>query len=480
MEEYLRNKYLKTETKKKKKNAKSNIKIYDNEDDERNVYNNKKRKRTKINLDINDDKSDSVYYGMDENSDSNSDVPITVTNEETMDILQLSKENKKKILNTLNNNIVSNLFENTYDDSKKKLVKSNKIKKAIKHKNDINYILKKKHHNTDERKESSQNVECWIIKNDSKSGSKKYDTECKYHFGMNDREKKKLREDCIKVKEHSKCGDNIDSNSSSSDLSIPRKGVSRTPSSSSSTKRSRSNDSSSSSDLSIPRKGVRRTPSSSNNGNSSSNSSSSSSSDSGRGRRRLSISISKNSNKRNNYSSKENKKKDDIHDTIYRNKDGQIISKEEWINNKTMSMGKNKNKRKKVDSRKILKSDWCTGLTQKKIREDILKHNEKMITKKNIIKYDYDSDYDKELKMRKRKEDPMNIYLDDSEKGENIEEDKKMKCTYQSPYNRFTISAGYRWDGVIRGNGFEERRYKARLLQQHQQKLAYMNNVSDL
>ncbi|VWU50441.1 pre-mRNA-splicing factor CWC26, putative [Hepatocystis sp. ex Piliocolobus tephrosceles] len=470
MEEYLRDKYLKTETKKKKKNPKSNIKIYDEEDDERDICNNKKKKKTKINVDFGEDNSDSVYYGMEENSDTNSDVPIIVTNEETMDIIQLSKKNKKKILNTLNNsleNVCHGDGDGDDDDDKKKQLKNNKKKKTIKQKKDINYILKKKHHNTFEKKESCENVDGWIIKNDYKSGSKKYDLEFKDHVGMNDGKRKQVQKDCTKVKEYSNSKDSVGGNSSSSDLSIPRKGVSRTPSSGS--------DRSSSSDLSIPRKGISRTSSSSNGG-----SSSSSSSGSGRRRRRQSISKSKKEKKKNNYDPKENKKEDDTHDTIYRNKEGKIISKEEWINNKTMSMEKNKNKRKKVDSRKILKDDWCTGLTQKKIREDILKNNEKIITKKNIIKYNYDSDYDKELKMRKRKEDPMNIYLEDSGESENIENNKKMKCPHQTPYNRFTISAGYRWDGIIRGNGFEERRYKLLLLQQHQQKLAYMNNVSDL
>ncbi|SBS99493.1 pre-mRNA-splicing factor, putative, partial [Plasmodium ovale curtisi] len=162
--------------------------------------------------------------------------------------------------------------------------------------------------------------------------------------------------------------------------------------------------------------------------------------------------------------------------TVYRDREGKIISREEWVHIQKNEMEKKhgRKEKEKRDEHRDVKLEWGSGLVQKEIREKVKKENEIFVNKKNIINYDYDSDYDLELKMKRRKEDPMNIYIMEKKKNE------RLLCRYQSPYNRFNILAGYRWDGVIRGNGYEQRRYEALKLKQQQSKLAYMNGVSDL
>lgn len=51
-------------------------------------------------------------------------------------------------------------------------------------------------------------------------------------------------------------------------------------------------------------------------------------------------------------------------------------------------------------------------------------------------------------------DDPMRLI--ETTMGKKVKTEKKIfECKYSGPGNRFNIPPGHRWDGVVRGNGFE-------------------------
>ncbi|CAD2105894.1 pre-mRNA-splicing factor CWC26, putative [Plasmodium vinckei lentum] len=503
MEEYLRNKYLKTDVEKnKKKNKKGKIKIHDS-DDENERFNKKNIKND--NLD---------EYNFIE-SDSSSDVPITITQNDGMDILDLSRENKKKILQSLNNDLSADTPFNDVDITREKKKKKKKEKKkewslkSLIKKGHLAKQAKQSQYNDIDEKNSirkSKNTDVRHISKASLDSDKSYNknnrasSEETYRRRKRSntrdsssdvslpRRKGKERDSSSDISLPRRKGKERDSSSdislprrkgkerdSSSDVSLPRrKGKERNSSSDVSLPRRRGKERNSSSDVSLPRKEVKRATSmdSQPEGSDSNN-------------------IEYSSDVSNKISNEEQneviKNSDKNPNTIYRDKDGKIISRDEWIKNiknekpgyrhgvdKIKGNDKNeRNKRnrkgKKYNDDQKIKLEWGSGLVQKEMREKIMEENKKIVNKKNIISYDYDSDYDKKLKQDIRKEDPMNKYLVQSN-----QENQKAKCRYQSPYNRFNILAGYRWDGVIRGNGFEQKRYEILKEKELKDRLAYI------
>eukprot|EP00388_Colpodella_angusta_P019964 GDKJ01049867.1.p1 GENE.GDKJ01049867.1~~GDKJ01049867.1.p1 ORF type:complete len:223 (-),score=36.19 GDKJ01049867.1:551-1219(-) len=60
------------------------------------------------------------------------------------------------------------------------------------------------------------------------------------------------------------------------------------------------------------------------------------------------------------------------------------------------------------------------------------------------------------------------------------EVEKYPNCPYAAPTNRFGIKAGYRWDGVIRGNAFEDKLLTTRNAQQAQIKESTLHHLRNL
>ncbi|SBS88944.1 pre-mRNA-splicing factor, putative [Plasmodium ovale curtisi] len=425
MEAYLRDKYLKKQVRKKKRNRKGKIKVHDSEEDDKYTHN---------------DMTEEDVLGPNFVSDASSEIPITVTKNDSMEIIQLSNEKKKIILESLDSGVLLDVSEdvNIKNNRKSKLKNAAKIAPSAK-----------------ERK-------CYLGGRDRSSDKGTIsDVSCPRRLRSGGSESssdvsrpRRVRSGCSK---------------SSSDVSRPRRvrsGCSKSRSVVSHPRRHRIGNHDSSCDMLETRRhgGKAKHKKNVREGTKPESAVCSGS---------PSLPLIKRERGRHSPVFESDI---GVTRTVYRDREGKIISREEWVHIQKNEMEKKhgRKEKEKRDEHRDVKLEWGSGLVQKEIREKVKKENEIFVNKKNIINYDYDSDYDLELKMKRRKEDPMNIYIMEKKKNE------RLLCRYQSPYNRFNILAGYRWDGVIRGNGYEQRRYEALKLKQQQSKLAYMNGVSDL
>lgn len=123
---------------------------------------------------------------------------------------------------------------------------------------------------------------------------------------------------------------------------------------------------------------------------------------------------------------------------------------------------------------------WGKGLAQVKQQQQNVEDAMKEM-QKPLARYIDDQDLDQMLREQEREGDPMAEFIRKKKAKEG--KDAKGKPRYSGPappLNRFNIWPGYRWDGVDRSNGFEQKRFSRISSKKAVQELAYKWSVEDM
>ncbi|UKJ90839.1 hypothetical protein MACJ_001774 [Theileria orientalis] len=157
-------------------------------------------------------------------------------------------------------------------------------------------------------------------------------------------------------------------------------------------------------------------------------------------------------------------------EVVYRDKSGKRITRDQWL---LLNQKDKRNKNERVKQELV----WGKGLVQKDEEKERIVH-EQRVKQQSFQNHDIDEYYDNELKNRRRWEDPINKATG---KTRDYVSDKELpKSRFPGVPNRFNIEPGYRWDGVIRGNGYEQRWFQARADRAAKEKEYYLQNIADL
>lgn len=154
-------------------------------------------------------------------------------------------------------------------------------------------------------------------------------------------------------------------------------------------------------------------------------------------------------------------------DVVYRDKSGKRITREQWL----LLQGKKKITSKRSEPAQEL--EWGKGIVQK-LDSEAKALEERKLAQEPLNRYDIDADYDKQLQTQQRWDDPMSRKQARSTVGD------VPKSRFTGVPNRFNIEPGYRWDGVIRGNGYEDRWFKVQASKAAKQQEYYLNNIADM
>ncbi|XP_030374478.1 BUD13 homolog [Scaptodrosophila lebanonensis] len=131
--------------------------------------------------------------------------------------------------------------------------------------------------------------------------------------------------------------------------------------------------------------------------------------------------------------------------------------------------------------KKELYDRWGKGVKQV---EDQKARNAEFLheASKPVARYANDEDLEQHLRAREHADDPMLEYMREKRKKQEKQSNKPTMPVYEGSYpeNRFGIRPGYRWDGVDRSNGYEQRWFDKQNAKRAAQDEAYKYSVEDM
>ncbi|XP_028277251.1 BUD13 homolog isoform X2 [Parambassis ranga] len=124
-------------------------------------------------------------------------------------------------------------------------------------------------------------------------------------------------------------------------------------------------------------------------------------------------------------------------------------------------------------------AQWGKGLAQGKMQQQRLE-DAVIEAQKPLARHYGDEDLDRMLREQEREGDPMAAMLRrKKDRNPKTQEIPRYKGPAPPP-NRFNLLPGYRWDGVDRSNGFEQKRYLRIADKKAVQEAAYKWSVEDM
>merc|ERR1719215_745759 len=163
-------------------------------------------------------------------------------------------------------------------------------------------------------------------------------------------------------------------------------------------------------------------------------------------------------------------------ETVYRNRDGGRVTREEWLESKQ------KHRKKRPSEYPEQELEWGGGLKQQVNREEEQAELSR-IAAQPFARYEPDEKYQEELRSKKDWHDPMKQDAAEDAAAQvraaRGPRQEKPVCPHMAWLNRFDIRPGYRWDGKIRTNGFETKLIEANNMKEYQRREAWRRMDAD-